>query len=160
MNIEALIEDMEAQGYFAASKDEREEHLGDFCQQVLVTRKDLVDVYLSLPLLGKNFIAGFNAKNTKSVWLIVQNYQFLVLQDEGTRLQRAKLSLKTVLRSHLIGVLVRVGITGASSELIGYVIRVRGENVEFVSLAAQRILIPLLSLTYVVVEKLSIETKV
>jgi hypothetical protein len=159
MNIDALLEDLEAEGYFATSSKEVIEDIKTFSQQILVVRTDSTDLYLSLPLLGKNFIAGFVNKYSKSTWMIIQDYLYLQPQDVGTSLQSTKISLKRVIQAHLIGASLRLGVRNTSSEHLGYIIAVSGAMLEFVTYDAKSLWIPLGSISYLVVEKINTQTK-
>jgi hypothetical protein len=159
MNIDALLEDLEAEGYFATSSKEVIEDIKTFSQQILVVRTDSTDLYLSLPLLGKNFIAGFVNKYSKSTWMIIQDYLYLQPQDVGTSLQSTKISLKRVIQAHLIGASLRLGVRNTSSEHLGYIIAVSGAMLELVTYDAKSLWIPLGSISYLVVEKINTQTK-
>ena len=158
MNIDALLEDLEAEGYFASSNKQVDEDSETICKQVLVVRENLSDLYLSLPLLGKNFIAGFVNKYSKSTWMIIQDYVYLQPQDVGTSIQLTKISLKRVIQAHLIGASVKLGLRHTSSEHLGYIIRVSGSILEFVTFDAKTLWIPLDSVSYLVVEKINTQT--
>jgi hypothetical protein len=160
MNIEALIEDLEAQGYFASTKHDDAQELRSLCKSVLVIRENLPDLYLAMPLKGKNFIAGFQNRITKSSWLIICDYSYLIPQDQGTELQETKLSINEIAQAHLIGVPLRIAIESQNSELNGYITRTFSKMIEFVSFEAQRLWIPTDQLNYVVVDKLSINSQV
>jgi hypothetical protein len=158
MNIDALLEDLEAEGYFASSNKQVDEDGETICKQVLVVRENLSDLYLSLPLLGKNFIAGFINKYSKSTWMIIQDYVYLQPQDVGTSLQSTKISLTRVIQAHLIGTSVKLGLRHTSSEHLGYIIKVSGSIIEFVNFDAKTLWIPLGSVSYLVVEKINTQT--
>jgi len=155
MNLDALIEDLEAQGYFASNQSEDANAAVELCKLVLVVRKNLLDVYLSMPLQGKGFIAGFKVTNTKSSWHVFQEYLYLEPQDHGTKLQRTNVSLQELITSHLIGTSVKLSLSANQAELSGYLVSVSGRQVEFVTLDAKRLWIPVKRIRYMVVEKLS-----
>lgn len=158
MNIDALIEDLEAQGYFATKSETTSEVTERVCKQVLVIRERFEDVPLAMPLLGKSFIAGFVNKNSKSTWLVIQSYEHIEPQDASTSLQQIDVTLKELICLHLIGVGVKICIT--EIEHTGYIIRVTGKILEFVSYESKTLWIPLAQVRYMVVEKFSIESKV
>ena len=160
MNIEALLEDLEAQGYFASTKEDEPKEPRSFCKSILVIRDDLPDLYLVMPLKGKNFIAGFQNRITKSSWLIINDYSYLKPQDLGTELQETSLSINAIAQAHLIGVPLRLALKSQNSELNGYITRTFSNMIEFVSFEAERLWIPTARLNYVVVEKLSINSQV
>jgi hypothetical protein len=160
MNIEALLEDLEAQGYFASTNDVSPPDAKPLCKSVLVVRENLPDVFLALPLLGKDFIAGFQNRITKSSWLVIRNYSFCEPQDPGTELQATPLTLKDIAHAHLIGVPLRVGLVGETSELTGYITKTFSKMLEFISFEAKTLWIPLAQVNYVVVDKLSMNPKV
>jgi hypothetical protein len=155
MNLDALIEDLEAQAYFASNQGEDENTSIELCKLVLVVRKNLPDVYLSMPLQGRGFIAGFKVTNTKSSWQVFQEYLYLEPQDHGTKLQRTKVSLHELITSHLIGVSVKMSLSANQAELSGYLVSVSGRHLEFVTFEAKRLWITVKRIQHMVVEKLS-----
>jgi hypothetical protein len=155
MNLDALIEDLEAQGYFATNAGEEIELTLELCKLVLVVRENLPDLYLSIPLLGKNFVAGFKAINTKSFWHVFQDYQLLEPQDHGTKLQRTRVCLQELIKAHLIGTSVKISLSHHESDIPGYIVDISGKILEFVTFDARRLWIPVKSIKQMVVEKLS-----
>ena len=160
MNLDALIEDLEAEGYFASKVQTAEEATKEFCKSVLIVRANTADIQLALPLLGKDFIAGFQNRRSRSTWLIIQHYDYLQPQDSGTSLQQAKLSIKTIIEAHLIGTALSIGLGAANSEQIGFITSVIGNQIEFISYEGLVFWIPMKNIEYLAVEKLSIESKV
>ena len=155
MNLDALIEDLEAEGYFASSGSEVNEDNQDYCKLILVVRQNNPDIYLSLPLLGKDFVAGFTPSTSKSSWMVIQDYMFATPQDAGTRLQKTKATLKEIVKMHLIGSAAKLSLAASESEYLGYIVGTSGRVLEFVTFDAQRMLIPMKSIKSMVVEKLS-----
>jgi hypothetical protein len=155
MNLDALIEDLEAQGYFATNMGEDTELNLELCKLLLVVRENLPDLYLSIPLLGKNFIAGFKVINAKSHWYVFQDYQLLEPQDHGTKLQRTRASFQEIIQSHLIGTSVKISLSHNESDIVGYIVDISGKLIEFVTFDAKRLWIPVKSIKHMVVEKLS-----
>lgn len=155
MNLDALIEDLEAEGYFASSESKEQEQPEDYCKLVLIVREKSPDVYLSLPLLGKDFVAGFTATTAKSTWMVIPDYLFLTTQDAGTSLQKTKANLKQIISSHLIGSAAKISLATNESEYPGYIVGTSGNLLEFVTFDAQRMLIPTTAIKSLVVEKLS-----
>lgn len=160
MNIDALLEDLEAQGYFASTSDEGGRETKQLCKSVLVVRENLPNVFLALPLSGKDFIAGFQNRITKSSWLLIRDYSLLEPQDHGTELQLTQLSLSDIAQAHLIGVPLRIGLADDSPELTGYITRTFAKMIEFISFEAKTLWIPIAQVNYVVVDKLSINSQV
>jgi hypothetical protein len=155
MNLDALIEDLEAEGYFASSAGEVNEDIQDYCKLILVVREDKPDLYLSLPLLGKDFIAGFTATTSKSSWMVIQDYMFVMPQDLGTSIQKTKATLKEIAKLHLIGSAAKLSLAATQTEYLGYIFGTSGRILEFVTFEAQRLMIPMKSIKSMVVEKLS-----
>ena len=155
MNLDALIEDLEAQGYFASNQSEDANANVELCKLVLVVRKNLPDVYLSMPLQGRGFIAGFIVMNTKSSWHVFQEYLYLEPQDHRTKLQRSKVTLQELITAHLIGTSVKLSLSANQAELSGYLVSVCGRHVELVTFDAKRLWIPVKRIRHMVVEKLS-----
>ena len=156
MNLDALIEDLEAEGYFASNAGEVNEDNQDYCKLILVVREDKPDIYLSLPLLGKDFIAGFTATTSKSSWMVIQDYIFMMPQDLGTSIQKTKATLKEIVKMHLIGSAAKLSLAASESEYAGYIVGTSARILEFVTFDAQRMLIPMKAIKSMVVEKLSI----
>ncbi|MEY3316913.1 MAG: hypothetical protein RLZZ503_115 [Actinomycetota bacterium] len=155
MNLDALIEDLEAEGYFASSGSEVNKDNEDYCKLILVVRQNNPDIYLSLPLLGKDFIAGFTATTSKGSWMVIQDYIFMRPQDLGTSIQKTKATLKEIVKKHLIGSAAKLSLAASESEYTGYIVGTSGRILEFVTFDAQRMLIPMKSIKSLVVEKLS-----
>jgi hypothetical protein len=155
MNLDALIEDLEAEGYFATNESEDNVGPQDYCKLVLVVRENTPNLYLSLPLLGKDFIAGFTTATSKSSWMLVQDYMFMTPQDVGTTLQKTKASLKKIVKMHLIGSAAKLSLSTEESQCLGYIVGTSGTLLEFVTFDAHRMLIPMKSIKSLVVEKLS-----
>jgi hypothetical protein len=155
MNLDALIEDLEAEGYFASNVGEETAAHLELCRLVLVMRENLPDLYLSIPLLGKDFIAGFKVIHTKSSWQVFQDYQLLESQDHGTKLQQTRVSLQELIKKHLIGTSVKISLSVKESEVSGYIVGVSGKLIDFVTFDAKRLWIPVKSIKHMVVEKLS-----
>ena len=160
MNLEALIEDLEAQGYFASAVAENNSNTRTFCKSALLSREKFPDVYLAMPLLGKDFVAGFQNRITRSSWLLIHQYIYLVPQDHGTEIQITKLSMKDILEAHLIGVPLRISFANEQPELPGYVIRVFSNMIEFVTFEAVSMWVPISQVNYLVVDKLSMKKEV
>lgn len=156
MNLDALFEDLEAQGYFASALPVDQPQIQALCKSVVVVRASAPSISLSMPLLGHDFIAGFQNKISKSNWLLVQHYTFLEPQDAGTRLRTTELSLKKVVEKHLIGVSVKLSFTSGIAEQHGYITRTFAKMLEFVNFQAKTIWIPLAQVEYLVVDKISI----
>ena len=156
MNLDALIEDLEAEGYFASNAGEVNEDNQDYCKLILVVREDKPDIYLSLPLLGKDFIAGFTATTSKSSWMAIQDYMFMMPQDLGTSIQKTKATLQQIVKMHLIGSAAKLSLAASESEYAGYIVGTSARILEFVTFDAQRMLIPMKAIKSMVVEKLSI----
>ena len=155
MNLDALIEDLEVEGYFASNESEDNVEPQDYSKLVLVVRNNTPDLYLSLPLLGRDFIGGFTTATSKSSWMIIQDYLFMTPQDFGTTLQKTKASLKKIVKMHLIGSAAKLSLSAGESEYLGYIVGTSDTLLEFVTFDAQRMLIPMKSIRSLVVEKLS-----
>jgi len=158
MNLDALLEDLEAQGYFASTEIEAAPESHAPCRSVTVVRSDCPAVSLAMPLLGKDFIAGFQNRITKSSWLLIQDYSYLKPLDQGNALQSTQLSFKKVVQKHLIGVSLRLSLSSGSPEQLGYITRGFGDLFEFVNFEANTIWIPSSKIHYLVVDKLSINS--
>jgi hypothetical protein len=160
MNIDAILEDLEAQGYFASTTKNEQQETKLLCKSVFVVRENVSDVALAMPLLGKDFIAGFLNRVTKSTWLLIRDYSYLNPQDQGTVLQETELTLKSVTQAHLIGVSLRLSLGVGSPELSGYITRIFSKMIEFVSFEAKVHWIPIAQVKYVAVDKISIKPQV
>jgi hypothetical protein len=155
MNIDGLIEDLEAQAYFASTLTQESQLRVATCKSLLVLRYGIQDTYLSFPLLGKDFIAGFQNRITRSSWVLIQDYDSLEPQDCPSQLQLSKHSMKSVIDKHLIGVALRLKISSSDSECEGYILKTFGKVIEFVSVNAKTTWVPINRIKYIVVDKLS-----
>jgi hypothetical protein len=129
MNVESTIEDLEAQAYFASIEKPRREHEETPVVRISFMALDEGEVYLKAPMLGTNFIAGFNMKSEGASmhWLLIPIFSIQRIAIISGSLQQVRIgiSAKQVLNQKLIGskVLISQGVNfpKLSGELVGAV---------------------------------------
>ena len=71
MKLEAVIEDIETQGFFQSQSVPRIEHEVQIKAVEITLQTREMKLHLTAPLLGRNFISGFSANSSKFQWVIV-----------------------------------------------------------------------------------------
>ena len=71
MKLEAVIEDIETQGFFQSQPVPVLEQQVQVKAVEITLRKSDLRLHLTAPLLGRNFISGFSANSSKFQWVIV-----------------------------------------------------------------------------------------
>jgi hypothetical protein len=159
MNISAVLEDIEVEGYFASSKNTSEEVSVTFHERVrVVCAESIFD--LVLPLRGKGFIAGFESNGSSGRWLVFTDYRYLEVGNLEDRFQRTSVNLPTLISSHLIHTLTRITLKGETQDIPGYPIKANKESLHIVTTSGINLLVPIRSIAALAVEKLSIKDKV
>lgn len=158
MNISAMIEDLEVEGYFASRSITEYQVQNSFYKSVrVITLEQIND--LALPLQGKDFLAGFETKGTKSHWLVILNYSYLEVEDHRAKFQRTDLSFSLLITTHLINMFIRIKLLGQEQELSGYLISANKRFLDLITTSGSHLKIPIQSVSALAVEKLSIKDK-
>lgn len=160
MDISAMIEDLEAEGYFASTRASLEEVSSKFHERVRVVFGGLPITDLKLPLQGKDFLAGFEMSGTKSNWIVLVNYGYLEVESHKCAFQRTSLKLSELIEVHLINSFIELKLVNDSQKLAGYILKVNKHFIDFLTTSGKILKVPKSSIALLAVEKLSIKTKV
>jgi hypothetical protein len=160
MDISAMIEDLEVEGYFASTKASTKEASTQFHEGVRVVFGDLPVIDLMLPLQGKDFLAGFEMSGTKSSWLVLVNYGYLEVESHKCAFQRTSLKLSELIKVHLINSFIELALVDESEKLAGYILQANKHFIDFLTTSGKILKVPKSSIALLAVEKLSIKTKV
>jgi hypothetical protein len=153
-----MIEDLEVEGYFASRSLPESQVQNSLYKSVrVITLEQITD--LALPLQGKDFLAGFETKGTKSHWLVFLNYSYLEVEGYQEKFQRTDLSFSLLIATHLINMLIRIKLLGQGQELSGYLIGANKHFLDLITTSGTHLKIPIQSVSALAVEKLSIKDK-
>jgi len=154
MDVEATIEDLEAQAYFASFTGDPLSKSETAIIQVCFDELAESTCYLKQPLLGSDFIAGFPAK-VGSKWIIFPISGVTSLIEISGVITQTEISMSELIREALLGaqVILRPSahspiVAGAIKEILGSLVRIESVN-RTVSL------FPLTNIHSLAVEKLS-----
>ena len=162
MNLEGLLEDLEAQGFFETYPKDYSEKQLTFTKYARVVLGDYSqkNILLSMPLIGEDFVAGFTKFNSRTAWVLIHKYSLVRLLDEFQEPQHSSIKISQILEQQLQGINIRIKLDDLEPELFGIITGVENENLRFNSEQGMRLLLPIRSIGYVVVDKLSIQQKV
>ena len=151
MNLDAIFEDLEAQGYFQSNVRSAEQPA--VIAKVVRVELDFASHLLTSVLLGPDFLAGFELNNNQLRWLIIPagNIQILRAEDHGSNLLKTEGNLASLLELKLLGKSIKI--ISSEQTVSGLLLDV---STEFIKLQSDsHYWIPLGSLGVVVVEKFS-----
>jgi hypothetical protein len=154
MDVEATIEDLEAQAYFASFSGGS---LGKSETSVVqVCFKELAELtcYLKQPLLGRDFIAGFPSKFAPQ-WMIVPLSEVTSLIELTGTISQTEISMSELIRNSLLEAKVILRPTAQSPIVSGVIKAILGSLVRIQSVNKQVELFPLANIHSLAVEKLS-----
>jgi hypothetical protein len=154
VDVEAIIEDLEAQAYFASLSGGSLSESATVIVQVNFEELLELSTYLRQPVLGSDFIAGFPAKVSKQ-WVIFPFAKVSSLMELTGTVQPTEVSMKDLIQRKLIGAKVILRPTPKASILSGVISGISGNLVQIRSLNQQVELFPLSSIHSLAVEKLS-----
>jgi hypothetical protein len=152
MNLDAVFEDLEAQGYFQSKADKPLSRLSS-CKLLRVQLRTATHL-LSSPLLGEDFLAGFELKNNRLRWLIIPMNQIHEMEsvDGGQELLNTESSLHDLITLKLTGKAIKI--INGDSIVSGLVQGVTSNTLHLLK-DQNSLWIPLSNLGVVVVEKFS-----
>jgi len=152
MNLDAVFEDLEAQGYFQSKANNALRELSS-CKMLRVQLRNTTHL-LSSPLLGEDFLAGFELKNNRLSWLILPISQIHEMEsvDGGDELLSTESSLTDLMTLKLIGKTLKI--VNGDSIVSGLVQGVSSNTLQLLK-DQNSLWIPLSNLGVVVVEKFS-----
>jgi hypothetical protein len=159
MNISAVLEDLEVEGFFASSKASDEQSSTVFHERVRVVCADEVNDLL-LPIQGKDFLAGFETNGSKNYWLVFLNFRYVEVENHSSTFQRTELNLSSLIQIHLTHCLIRARFFNQPQELTGYVISANKHFLDLVTPSGMCLKVSIQSISSLAVEKLSIKHKV
>ncbi|MFM8926687.1 MAG: hypothetical protein ACKOFA_00580 [Rhodoluna sp.] len=145
MTIENVLEDLEAQAFFANLTKDSKQSQKILSAIITFGISEKLVLQVTSPIVGKDFIAGFASRNAHPVWLIIPKRSLRSIRCSTTdyHFQESELNLKQLIDQKLHGVCLaikfldgsyqRATLLGASSWLIQ--LEVSGAN-EFTSLTA------------------------
>ena len=162
MNLEGLLEDIEAQGFFESRSEVETQHPVTFCKyaQVLMGGSSQRTFLLSMPIIGQDFIAGFTKLNGRTMWLLVKNYSLTEILGSFSTIQNTSAGIQDVVKQQLIKTNLRLKLDDLESELTGKITAVVNNHLCFLSTLGKSLWIPIGCIAYMVVDKISIQQKV
>jgi hypothetical protein len=151
MDLDVLFEDLEAQGYFH-SKPQVEEASTENSKLVRVELQNNSHL-LSSPLLGLDFIAGFELRNNSIRWLIIPFHKIQQIQsvEAGTSLLDTQSDLISLIETKLLGRQIRI--MNPEQTIQGILIGISNNCLQIQ--AEDLLWLPVKSLGVLVVEKFS-----
>lgn len=158
MDIDATIEDLEAQAYFASLGAPEVPETSKGIIQVNYLSPEDPSCFLSWPLIGKDFIAGFNSKGQglKSAWLLIPISALQSMESTLGQIEIGDLEALHFLTSKLLGASIQVRQMHRAPTISGVLIRVQ-ENLLSIQLPSQNLIhVTLAGVQHLVVEKLKI----
>ncbi len=154
MDIEATIEDLEAQAYFASIGSPASSQGSGVVLRVHFNSAEAQISYLSWPLLGRDFIAGFDAKSVlnKPTWQLIP---FSAVQSIEGNVESNALFASELLESRLLGSRICIRHISGGPTSSGILTAVMGDLLSLQLASSQVIHFPFSSLRILVVEKLN-----
>ncbi len=118
MNIEATIEDLEAQGYFQSLTKQVSAKPKAKLIRVSYLNQEQSSVVLRAPIAGKDFVAGFTQDMT---WLLIpgRSIHAITLEEIKAELSWTRSTLEELLEEKLIGVQLKLKFHWPSPEING-----------------------------------------
>lgn len=157
MNLDALFEDIESQGYFASKTEPPGQALTPARQaRVSFLEPKLTSIGLQGILKGNDFIAGFDACATSLTWLVIPDSGFALIElfEPGTGLDWVDLSLEELANKKLLKQQMRVKFRMAQPDIVGSLVGFQCNILELLALD-RRIYVPVFAVEVMVVENLS-----
>ena len=155
MDIEATLEDLEAQGYFQTITTEPKAPATAKAVRIRFNDEDETSLVLTAPMQGSDFIAGFISNYELVQWLIIPSSSIqgiTAIQFSDPPLQ-TELSFFDLITEKLIGTDLRIRFLKQFPEVSGKLKNIQGEWLTVESLIT--IQVPISAIGYVAVEKLS-----
>jgi hypothetical protein len=155
MDIEATLEDLEAQGYFQTITAEPKAPATAKAVRISFSDKDETSLVLTAPIQGQDFIAGFISNYELVQWLIIPSssiHAISAMQVTASPLQ-TELRFFDLVTEKLIGIDLRIKFLKQFPEVSGKLKYIQGEWLTVESLTTVQV--PISAIGYVAVEKLS-----
>jgi len=161
MNVESTIEDLEAQAYFASIETSSREHIETPLVRISFLALEEAELYLKAPMLGTDFIAGFNLKpqGAEMNWLLIPMSSIQRIDTLSGSLQQVRIviSAEQVLNRKLIGSKVSISQGISFPKLAGELVGAVDGLVEIEHSGTSHV--PLCSIRLLLVEKFSTRNK-
>ena len=132
MTIETLMEDLEAQAFFAKLPRKISENQKILSAIITVGVKDPITLHLTSPLVGKDFIAGFTLRNNEPAWIVITFNSLISLDTIGLDAEflETELSLLELVEAKLFQVPLTIKLRYGVSRT-GMILQIRGGLFEF-----------------------------
>jgi hypothetical protein len=159
MNLEATLEDLEAQGFFATQAFNKPSNPAVAAKLVRVTLKsDNSAKYLTSPIMGSDFLGGFTTNERTTKWVAIHSHQISLIENiDGQTIMETQASLQSILQEHLLG--VQLDITMPNIKVTGALLELQASFLKVQSQEGKLLWIPLGSFCYLAVENLSKQFK-
>jgi len=157
MDIEATIEDLEAQAYFASLGLPQRSQRSKARVQVNLNVENSEACLLSMPLIGADFLAGFSniSFGHNRAWLLIPNtaiQSFVIIEGE---IESSGESANNFLENRLLGAHLNIS-TLVNSPLISGIVLGSSDGLLRLRLVSMRELyVPMHSVKFLAVEKIS-----
>jgi len=122
MQIESILEDLEAQGYFATSVKSQEIQLDKLATlKVSFIEHVPIETFLRSPIAGKDFIAGFRELDEMLSWQIVPDKSPAIFESlvGHSELSASNLTLKKLLTKFFLDTTISITLRENSGQLTG-----------------------------------------
>ena len=157
MNVESTIEDLEAQAYFASIETSSREHTETPIVRISFLALEEAELYLKAPMLGTDFIAGFNLKpqGAEMHWLLIPMSSIQRIDTLSGSLQQVRIviSAEQVMNQKLIGSKVSINQGISFPKLAGELVGAVDGLVEIEHSGTSHV--PICSMRFLLVEKFS-----
>jgi len=161
MNVESTIEDLEAQAYFASIETSNREHTETPIVRISFLALEEAELYLKAPMLGTDFIAGFNLKPQGGGmnWLLIPitSIQQIAVISGSLQQVRIVISAEHVTNQKLIGSKVSISQGISFPKLAGELVGAVDGLVEIEHSGTSHV--PICSIRLLLVEKFSTRNK-
>jgi len=161
MNVESTIEDLEAQAYFASIETSSREHTETPIVRISFLALEEAELYLKAPMLGTDFIAGFNLKPEGGGmnWLLIPMSSIQRIDTLSGSLQQVRIviSAEHVTNQKLIGSKVSISQGMSFPKLVGELVEVVDGLLELEHSGTSHV--PISSIRLLLVEKFSTRNK-
>jgi hypothetical protein len=161
MNVESTIEDLEAQAYFASIETSNRERTETPIVRISFLALEEAELYLKAPMLGTDFIAGFNLKpqGAEMHWLLIPMSSIQRIDTLSGSLQQVRIviSAEHVMNQKLIGLKVSISQGMRFPKLVGVLV---GSVDGLLKLEhSETSYLPVSSIRFLLVEKFSTDKK-
>jgi len=160
MDIDSAIEDLEAQAFFASISSRQTQQPAKVILQVNLIARETT-FFLAWPLIGKDFVAGFDTKasGNKPVWLLIPITAVESMNSNFADIQVAELFARDLLQSRIIGSKIAIRTLNNEAAISGSLISLQENYLSLRLPSRQLVHVPIGSLKFLAVEKLNSSTE-